>query len=82
VKGNQRPHIEEEQIIQWSKETGRKRQQNIIQKSQDELHSNLGGFMCSGMVSNTCLTNGTRRGTAKRDEQYTFDVFLIDNVKL
>jgi len=82
VMGNQKPHIEEEQIMQWLKDKGRTRHQHIIQKSQDEPHSNLGGIMCSGMVSNTCLTNGTRRVTAKRDEQYTFDVLLIDNVKL
>jgi hypothetical protein len=64
-RGNQNPHIEEEQ---WSKEKVQKNKQRSTKhtyKTKDRVTraplKTGGKLMCSGRVSSSCLNSGTRR---------------------
>jgi hypothetical protein len=70
-KDNQNPHIEEEQTTQWPKEKVQKDKQRFTKhthRTKDRVprtpHQREGGggeLGCSGRVSSSCSTNGTRR---------------------
>ena len=66
--GNQKPYIEEEQTTQWSKEKGQKDKQRSTKhthKTKDRVTRTplkaVGELRCSGRVSSSCSTSGTRR---------------------
>ena len=66
--GNQNPYIEEEQTTQWSKEKVQKDKQRSTKhtyKTKDRgtrIPLKPGGELrCSGRVSSSCSTSGTRR---------------------
>ena len=70
-KGNQNPYIEEEQTTQCPKEKVQKDKQRSTKhthKTKDRVTRTplkLGGeLMCSGRVSISCSTSGTRRVTS------------------
>ena len=67
-KGNQNPHIEEEQTTQWPKEKIQKDKQRSTKhtnKTKDRVTRTPlktgGELRCSGRVNSSCSTNGTRR---------------------
>ena len=67
-RGNNNPYIEEEQKTQWSKEKGQKDKQRSTKhthKTKDRITRTPlktgGELMCSGRVSRSCSTTGTRR---------------------
>jgi hypothetical protein len=66
-RGNQNPHIEEEQTTQWPKEKVQKDKQRStkhIFKTKDRTRTPLkteGELRCSGWISSSCSTSGTRR---------------------
>ena len=67
-KGNQNPHIEEEQTTQWPKEKvqmDKQRSTKHTLKTKDRVTRtppNTGGERrCSGMVGSSCSPSGTRR---------------------
>jgi len=67
-RGNQNPYIEEKQTSLWSKEKVQKDKQRStkhIYKTKDRVTRtplNTGGELrCSGRVSSSCSTSGTRR---------------------
>ena len=66
--GNENPHSEEEQTTQWPKERVQKDKQRSTKhtyKTKDRLTrtppKTRGELRCSGRVSSSCFTNGTRR---------------------
>jgi hypothetical protein len=66
--GNQKPYIEEEQTTQWPKEKVQKDKQRSTKhtyKTKDRVTRTPlktgGELMCSGRVSRSCSTSGTRR---------------------
>ena len=66
-RGNQNPYIEEEQKTQWLKEKVQKdkqRSRKQIYKTKDQVrrsqHKTGGKLRCSGRVSSSCATSGTR----------------------
>jgi len=67
-RGNQKPYIEEEQTTQWSKEKVQKDKQRSTKhtyKTKDRVTrtplKTEGELRCSGRVSSSCSTSGTRR---------------------
>jgi hypothetical protein len=67
-RGYQNPHIEVGKTTQWPKETGQKDQQrstNITHKTKDRVTrtplKTWGELSCSGRLSSSCSTSGTRR---------------------
>ena len=67
-RGNQNPYIEEEQTTQWPKEKVQKDKQRSTKhayKTKDRVTRTPlktgGEHRCSGRVSNSCSTSGTRR---------------------
>ena len=67
-KGNQNSYIEEEQSTQWPKEkvqTNKQWYTKYIYKTKDRVTQTPlktgGEVRCSGMVSRSCSTSGTRR---------------------
>jgi hypothetical protein len=67
-RGNQNPYIEEEQTTQWPSGKGQKDKQRSTKhtyKTTDRVTRTplkIGGELrCSGMVSSSCYTSGTRR---------------------
>jgi hypothetical protein len=67
-RGNQNPYIEEEQTTQWPKEKVQKDKQRStkhIYKTKDRVKRTPlktgGKLRCSGRVSSSCSTGGTRR---------------------
>ena len=67
-KGNQNPHIEDEQTTQWPKEKIQKDKQRSTKhtnKTKDRVTRTPlktgGELRCSGRVNSSCSTNGTRR---------------------
>ena len=67
-RGNHNPYIEEEQTTQWPKETVQKDKQRstkLIYKTNDRVTrtpvKTSGELGCSGRVSISCSTSGTRR---------------------
>jgi hypothetical protein len=67
-RGNQNPYIAEEQTTQWSKEKVQKDKQRSTKhkyKTKDRVTRTPvktgGELRCSGMVSSSCSTSGTRR---------------------
>ena len=70
--GNQNLYIEEEQTTQWSKEKVQKDKQRSTKhthKTKDRVTRTQlktgGELRCSGRVSNSCSTSGTRLQTIK-----------------
>ena len=66
--GNQNPYIEEEQTTQWPKEKVQKDKQGSTKHTyttKDRVTRTPlktgGELRCSGMVSSSCSTSGTRR---------------------
>ena len=66
--GNQNPHSEEEQTTQWPKERVQKDKQRSTKhtyKTKDRVTrtppKTRGELRCSGRVSSSCFTSGTRR---------------------
>jgi hypothetical protein len=66
--GNQNPYIEEEQTTQWPKEkvqTDKQRSTKHTHKTKDRVTriplKTEGEMRCSGRVSSSCSTSGTRR---------------------
>ena len=66
--GNQNPYIEEEQTTQWTKEKGQKDKQRSTKhtyKTKDRVTrtplKTRGERRCSGRLSSSCSTSGTRR---------------------
>ena len=66
--GNQNPYIEEEQTTQWPKEKVQKDKQRSTKhthKTKDRVTrtplKTEGEMRCSGRVSSSCSTSGTRR---------------------
>ena len=66
--GNQNPYSEEEQTTQWPKERVQKDKQRSTKhtyKTKDRVTrtppKTKGDFRCSGRVSSSCFTSGTRR---------------------
>ena len=66
--GNHKPYIEEEQTTQWPKEKVQKDKQRSTThtyKTKDRVTRTQlktgGELMCSGRVSSSCSTSGTRR---------------------
>jgi hypothetical protein len=67
-KGNQKPYVEEEQTTQWPKENVQRdkqrstkhtyRTKNRVKRTQQKTGGEL---RCSGRVSSSCSTSGTRR---------------------
>jgi hypothetical protein len=67
-RGNQKPYIEEEQTTQWPKEKVQKDKQRSTKhtyKTKDRVTRTplkIGGELrCSGRVSSSCSSSGTRR---------------------
>ena len=67
-RGNQNPYIEEKQTAQWPKEKVQKNKQRSTKhthKTKDRVtwtpQKTAGELMCSGRVSSSCSTSGTRR---------------------
>jgi hypothetical protein len=67
-RGNQNPYIEEEQTTQWPKEKVQKDKQRSTKhtyKTKDRVTRTPvktgGELRCSGRVSSSCSTSGTRR---------------------
>ena len=67
-RGNQNSYIEEEQTTQWPKEKVQKDQQRSTKhtyKTKDRVKGTPlktgGELRCSGRVSSSCSTSGTRR---------------------
>jgi len=67
-RGNQNPYIEEEQTTQWTKEKGQKDKQRSTKhtyKTKDRVTRTPlktgAELRCSGRVSSSCSTSGTRR---------------------
>jgi hypothetical protein len=66
--GNQNPYIEEEQTVQWPKDKAQKDKQRSTKhthKAKDRVTrtppKSGGELRCSGRVSSSCSTSGTRR---------------------
>ena len=66
--GNLNPHIKDEQTTQWPKEKGQKDKQRSTKhthQTKDRVTLTQlipeGELRCSGMVSSSCSTSGTRR---------------------
>jgi hypothetical protein len=65
-RGNQNPHIEEEQTTQWQKaQKDKQRSTKHTYKTNDRVIwtplKTGGELRCSGRVSSSCSTSGTRR---------------------
>ena len=67
-KGNQNPYIEGEQTTQWPREKVHQDKQRSTKHAYKTKHrvtrtplKTEGEFMCSGRVSSSCSTSGTRR---------------------
>ena len=67
-RGNQNPYIEEEQTTQWPKEKVQKDKQRSTKHTYNNKDrvtrtppKTRGELMCSGRVSSSCSTSGTRR---------------------
>ena len=65
---NQNPYIEEEQTTQWPKEKAKKDKQRSTKHTHKTKYrvtrtplKTGGELRCSGRVSSSCSTNGTRR---------------------
>ena len=80
--GNQNPYIEEEQTTQWSKEKIQKDKQRSTKhtyKTKDRVTRTPlktgGELMCSGRVSSSCSTGGTRRFNLVTNPVIRIDLF-------
>ena len=80
-KGNQHPYIKEEQTTQWLKkkvQKGKKRSTKHTHKTKDRVTRTLlkpmGEIRCSGRVSSSCSSSGTRRVNCKTPNV----VYLLD----
>jgi hypothetical protein len=80
--GNQNPYIEEEQTTQWSKEKIQKDKQRSTKHTYKTKYrvtrtplKTGGELRCSGRVSSSCSTSGTRRVNLVTNPVIRIDLF-------